>query len=205
VIARAPTRNTVGMQATDAGLAVAREEPSPLARARRFEALATEHYQFVWRSLRRLGVAEHAVDDAAQRVFEVVAAKLSRIDLGCERSFLFQTAVRTAMAVRRTYAQRREAMLGEELDELVDPRPLPDDTVEERQRRAYLDRLLETLPMELRSVFVLFEIEGLSTPEIATMLDIPVGTTASRLRRARDIFREQAARLRKQIERRVKR
>jgi RNA polymerase sigma-70 factor (ECF subfamily) len=59
--------------------------------------------------------------------------------------------------------------------------------------------------MDLRTVFILFEIEGLSAPSIASMLDIPVGTAASRLRRARDIFREHAARLRKRIEREVPR
>jgi len=195
------------MEATEAGLLPIASAPEArvLTPVERLAALADRHYQFVWRSLRRLGVAENAVDDAAQRVFEIAAAKLSRIAPGSERSFLFQTAVRTAMAVRRTYAQRRESMLGQELEELVDPRPLPDVTIEERQRRAYLDQLLQALPMDLRSVFVLFEIEGLPTPEIASILDIPVGTAASRLRRARDVFRDQATRLRKRLERKVSR
>jgi RNA polymerase sigma-70 factor (ECF subfamily) len=42
--------------------------------------------------------------------------------------------------------------------------------------------------MDLRSVFVLFEIEELSTQEIAVLLGIPTGTAASRLRRAREEF-----------------
>jgi RNA polymerase sigma-70 factor (ECF subfamily) len=192
------------MQATEARLlALHVEDTAAPALAERLESLAA-HYQFVWRSLRRLGVGEQWVDDTAQRVFEVAAGKLSKITPGSERAFLFQTAVRAAMSVRRTYAQRREAMIGEGLEELVDPAPLPDANVEERRRRAYLDQLLETLPMDLRTVFVLFEIEGLAAPEIASMLDIPVGTAASRLRRAREIFREQASRLRKRLDRRVK-
>jgi RNA polymerase sigma-70 factor (ECF subfamily) len=192
------------MQATEAGLlAIPVEDAGTPSLAQRLEAMAA-HYQFVWRSLRRLGVGEQWVDDTAQRVFEVAAVKLSKIKPGSERAFLFQTAVRAAMSVRRTYAQRREAMIGEELDELADPAPLPDATVDERQRRVYLDRLLETLPMDLRTVFVLFEIEGLPVPEIASMLDIPVGTAASRLRRAREIFRDQAARFRRGLERRMK-
>jgi RNA polymerase sigma-70 factor (ECF subfamily) len=167
--------------------------------------MALVHYQFVWRSLRRLGVAEQAVDDAAQQVFVIGAEKIERIQPGCERAFLFQTALRVAMAIRRTYAQRREAMVGEQLEDVADPAPLPDATAEERQRRGWLDTLLETLPMDLRAVFILFEIEGLGAPEIASLLEIPVGTVASRLRRARALFREEAARLRKRLERSVTR
>jgi RNA polymerase sigma-70 factor (ECF subfamily) len=195
------------MQAADAELLAGgtAEDDGASSIARRLIGLAEAQYQFVWRSLRRLGVAEGAVDDAAQRVFEVAAAKLNAIVPGSERAFLFQTSVRTAMAVRRDHARRREAMLGEGLDDLVDSAPLPDVAVDERRRRAYLDELLEKLPMDLRTVFILFEIEGLSAPAIASMLDIPIGTAASRLRRAREIFRDHAARLRTRIEREVMR
>src|SRR5262245_12054826 len=109
------------MQATDLGIHAvpADHEQRAVLHAERLAALAT-HYQFIWRSLRRLGVREGAVDDATQRVFEVAAAKVSSIRPGCERAFLFQTAVRTAMAVRRTHARRRESMIGDELEDMVD-------------------------------------------------------------------------------------
>jgi RNA polymerase sigma-70 factor (ECF subfamily) len=195
------------MQATDAGvLAVASPEKELASSgAERLEGLATDHYQFVWRCLRRLGVPEPGVDDAAQRVFELAALKITQISHGSERAFLFQTALRVAMSERRNYARRREVMPGVELEELIDPAPLPDAMAEARQRRVHLDRLLDALPMDLRTVFVLFEIEGLASPEIASMLDIPVGTVASRLRRAREIFRDDAARLRKRLEGKGKR
>jgi len=167
--------------------------------------MATEHYQFIWRSLRRLGVAEQAVDDAAQQVFLLASEKVDRITLGCERAFLFQTAVRVAMSVRRDFAQRREAMMGDDLDGIADSAPLPDAIAEEVQRRRFLDAILAALPMDLRTVFVLFEIEGLESPEIALMLEIPVGTVASRLRRARKTFHDKAARLRERLERRSRR
>jgi RNA polymerase sigma-70 factor (ECF subfamily) len=196
------------MDASQAGLLAASDADAPGAwpsDAKRQAQMASQHYQFIWRSLRRIGVAEQAVDDAVQQVFVLAAEKIGRIAPGCERPFLFQTAVRVAMAVRRTYAQRREAMVGEELEAIADPAPLPDATAEERQRRKYLDELLDALPMDLRSVFVLFEIEGLASPEIASMLEIPLGTVASRLRRARDTFRDAAERLRKRLDRRVRR
>jgi RNA polymerase sigma-70 factor (ECF subfamily) len=173
--------------------------------AARQAQMAAEHYQFIWRSLRRLGVAEQAVDDAAQQVFVLAAEKVARIAPGCERPFLFQTAVRTAMAIRRTYAQRRETKVGDELDHFVDPAPLPDVMAETARHRRSLDQLLEALPMNLRTVFVLFEIEELESPEIASMLEIPIGTVASRLRRAREAFRRAAERLRRRLERTVPR
>jgi RNA polymerase sigma-70 factor (ECF subfamily) len=167
--------------------------------------LAAQHYPFIWRSLRRLGVGPQAVDDAAQQVFALATAKLGRIAPGRERSFLFQTAVRVAMSVRRTHAQRREAMVGPELDAFVDPAPLPDAALEEMQQRRHLDALLDTLPMALRSVFVLYEIESLDSPAIAAILEIPLGTVASRLRRGRELFRRAAERMRKQLDRRQSR
>jgi RNA polymerase sigma-70 factor, ECF subfamily len=91
------------------------------------------------------------------------------------------------------------------MDEISDPGPLPDAAAEMRQRRLILDRVLDALPIDLRTVFILFEIEGLGSPEIASMLSIPVGTVASRLRRAREAFQAEAGRVRKQLERKVQR
>jgi RNA polymerase sigma-70 factor, ECF subfamily len=197
------------MEVSPTGLLTAAEEaeapvawPSDVARQAQ---MASQHYQFIWRSLRRLGVAEQAVDDAAQQVFMLAAEKLAMIVPGCERPFLFQTAVRVAMSIRRSFGQRREAMIGDELEAIVDSAPLPDATADEKQRRRYLDELMDALSMDLRTVFVLYEIEGLDSPEIASMLQIPVGTVASRLRRARDAFQRAADRLRKRLERRVTR
>jgi RNA polymerase sigma-70 factor (ECF subfamily) len=196
------------MQASDAALLAGGDLDAPAARstdAHRLSAMASDHYQFIWRSLRRLGVAEQAVDDAAQQVFVLAAAKLDSIAPGSERAFLFQTALRVAMSLRRDFARRREAMVGDVLEEIPDPGLLPDAAAEVQQRRAILDRLLDTLPMELRAVFILFEIEGLGSPEIAALLSIPVGTVASRLRRAREAFHAEAERVRRRMESKVRR
>jgi RNA polymerase sigma-70 factor (ECF subfamily) len=156
--------------------------------------MAEQCFQFTWRSLRRLGVPEAAVDDAAQRVFEVATRKLASIRPGAERAFLFNTAVRVASSMRRHTATRRETS-DEALEEHVDPAPRPDDATERKRQREQLDALLDALPMELRTVFVLFELEGLSSVEIGVLLDIPTGTAASRLRRAREHFQAEVKRL----------
>ncbi|HEY0468747.1 MAG TPA: sigma factor-like helix-turn-helix DNA-binding protein, partial [Polyangiaceae bacterium] len=52
----------------------------------------------------------------------------------------------------------------------------------------------DEMPEDLRLVFVLFELEELSTRQIAELCEIPVGTAASRLRRAREDFEQRVAR-----------
>ena len=60
-----------------------------------------------------------------------------------------------------------------------------------------LDGVLHAMEEDLRAVFVLFELEEMPTAEIATLLAIPPGTVASRLRRAREEFEVQVARIKK--------
>ncbi len=75
----------------------------------------------------------------------------------------------------------------------------PEELLERRQTRALLDEVLETMPLPQRSVFVLFELEGMTTPEIAESLDLPLGTAASRLRRARELFLKESKRVRTRL------
>lgn len=68
-----------------------------------------------------------------------------------------------------------------------------------KQARMLLDQALDELPIELRTVFVLFELEGLTMAEIADVAALAPGTVASRLRRARAGFHAIAARLQARI------
>jgi RNA polymerase sigma-70 factor (ECF subfamily) len=163
-------------------------------------ALVQTHADFVWRSLRRLGVPEAVTDDATQQVFIVAQSKLAQIGEGRERGFLFGVALNVAAHVRRSFARRRE--VGEEHAlELADPKPLPDSELDERRSRALLDEVLDAMAIDVRAVFVLFELEEMSMAEIADVLAIPPGTVASRLRRAREEFHRIAQRVRARVER----
>ena len=157
----------------------------PVAREQRLEAVAREHLAFVWRVLRRLGLSTADADDATQKVLLTVARRLDDIEPGRERAFLSRTATYIALKSRRTEERRREDPLLER-DGAEGVTPNPEELVARRRTLATLDSLLLELPMELRTPFVLFEIEGMSQDEIALALDIPRGTVGSRLRRARE-------------------
>jgi RNA polymerase sigma-70 factor, ECF subfamily len=164
------------------------------SRDERLEALVQTYFDLVWRSLRRFGVDDASVDDAAQQVFIVTARKLDGIEPAGERAYLLGVAVRVASEARRSRARRREVQ-DEDAGERVDPDPSPEELVDRKRARQLLDRVLSAMPMDLRAPFTMFEIEGMSVPEVAAALGVPLGTAASRLRRAREQFHVQVQRL----------
>ena len=168
-------------------------ESSPPPSPERLAGLVRAHYAFVWRLLRRLGLAEGDADDAAQQVFLAASGRLDAFEPERERSFLYGVALNVGARARRSLGRRREEPL-EAASERVAPEPNAEQLLERRQARALLDQLLDEMPEDLRVVFVLFELEELSTSEIAELCAIPVGTAASRLRRAREDFEERVAR-----------
>lgn len=160
----------------------------------RLARLIAEQFSFVWRLLRRIGVPEGDADDAAQQVFIAASQRIADIRPGSERAFLFSTALHVGARSRRGRARKRED-LGVDLDQQPDSAPSPEDLLDRRRARAMLDALLEEMPLELRVVFVLYELEQLTCVEIAEVVDAPLGTVASRLRRAREDFTARVARL----------
>jgi RNA polymerase sigma-70 factor (ECF subfamily) len=156
--------------------------------------MVANYHRQVWRSLRRLGVSESDADDACQQVFLVAHRRLADIAPENEQSFLLQTALRVAADFRRSRRRRHEEA-EHDVPTMVDTAASPEEMADRRRTRALLDRALAAMPMELRQVFVLFELEELSTTEVARVLGVPKGTVASRLRRARETFRKTLLRL----------
>jgi RNA polymerase sigma-70 factor (ECF subfamily) len=155
--------------------------PGKSQREIRLRQLVDAHIQLVARILRNAGTADADIDDDVQRVFIALSNRMDDVRAGSERAFLAQTALNMAAHSRRSAARPPEA---------GDPSAGPEELAERRQVRKTLDRILGAMDADLRAVFVLFEIEEMTTVEIATILDIPTGTVASRLRRARSDFRE---------------
>ncbi len=176
------------------------ETGSGLDRRSRLDVMFRAHHEVIWRLFRRMGFEPDLAGDLTQQVFLIAAERLSDIRVPSERAFLFGTAVRLT---KTTYRRRRRVVLDENMDARPDPVPLHERDVEQHRARLLVDRLLSSMPPELVAVFVLFELEGYSTPEIARDLAIPIGTAASRLRRAREIFRKRAARAEQGLHREV--
>ncbi len=157
--------------------------------------VVAREYAAVWRFLRRLGVPAAEVDDAAQRVFARVLAQGHRIQPGSERAYLMRAAFRAALEQQR--AKKRWLSRASEVD-VDDTRsllPTPDQSLLKQEELALLDRALAQLPPDLRAVLTLFELEELTFSEIALALDLPRGTVASRVRRARERFTQAVRRL----------
>jgi RNA polymerase sigma-70 factor, ECF subfamily len=171
-------------------------EPHGEQDAPRLTELLRMHYAGVWRTLRRLGVDEGCADDAAQEAFIVLSRKLSDVHPGAERTFLLACAVRIAANYRRTWRVSHEVVDERALAAEQDPRPTADQLLEHKRLRQALDELLDAWPEDIRTAFVLYELEGLSVPEISEVTETKQGTVASRLRRARELFQIGAKRLR---------
>jgi RNA polymerase sigma-70 factor, ECF subfamily len=177
------------------GTAATSSSSPPATADDRFRAMFAEHFDFIWRSLRRFGLSDDGADDAAQQVFVIASRKLDAVKEGSERSFLFGTAMRVASDIRRSAPKRREIAHPDPGADLEDTGARPDDLLDQRRARLLLDDALESMELELRTVFVLFELEEMTMIEIASLLEIPQGTVASRLRRGRTEFQASVARL----------
>jgi RNA polymerase sigma-70 factor, ECF subfamily len=157
------------------------------ARNTRLSELVRDKYSFVWRSLRRLGVPHAEVDDAVQEVFLEARRRLDDMRPGTESGFLFRACTFVAKRVRRRFARRREVS-DDGLVSSADARANPEQHAVQSEAREALQLILDTMPDDYRAVFVLYEMEQLTTAEIAATLELPEGTVSSRIFRARRLF-----------------
>jgi RNA polymerase sigma-70 factor (ECF subfamily) len=153
-----------------------------------FRQVYDTYFGFVWRAVANRGVPAAAMDDVVQEVFLVVHRKLP--------DFEGRSTVRTWLSgvVRRVVAdhvkKRGNRAAG---DENVDDHPLKSDEdpaaeLERRAAAALVDQLLEKMSAVQREVFVLYELEQLTTREIAELTRTNENTVQTRLKAARKAF-----------------
>lgn len=152
------------------------------------------HFDFVWRSLRRLGVPADMLEDAVQDVFVVAAKKIEQFEGRAKlRTWLFAIAQRVAQRKRRDrfrHLRRNEAVAAEHQHA-----PRQDDTMAAKDAADTLSAMLDQLDDAQRLVFVLVEAEGMTAVEVAASLETNVNTVYSRLRSARKKMQALAAQL----------
>jgi RNA polymerase sigma-70 factor, ECF subfamily len=162
-----------------------------------FRAIYDAHFNFVWCSLRRLGVREADVLDQAQKVFLAAHFKLPEFEGRSQlTTWLFGICQRVASDYRRSALFRREVSTdAAEMDAFGGAHDDLSQGAEARRRAQTAEAILKKLPEPQRLVFVLFELEEMSGQDIAELLGISVGTVRSRLRLAREAFSREVKRL----------
>jgi RNA polymerase sigma-70 factor (ECF subfamily) len=154
-------------------------------------------FAYVWRSLRRLGVAARDVEDVAQDVFVQVHAKLAAYDpTRPVRPWLFAFAFRCASDWRRLARHKVEVMVDPEQASATAPDA--DDAMARAEDRALVLQALECVDLERRAVLILYEFDDIPMARIAEVLGVPLFTAYSRLRVARAEFTAAVRRIRLQ-------
>jgi RNA polymerase sigma-70 factor, ECF subfamily len=181
------TADTEGVVSVDLSRVLAMAPDTPRAAVPEFSDVFRQHFDFVWRTVRSLGVPDATIDDAVQEVFITVHRRLGEFERrSALKTWIYSIAYHTAQNHRRS-ARRREASA---LDsELPSREPGPGEHVAGAQAGRFVLEFLEQLPRERRDVFVLCVLEELSAPDVAEILQVKVNTVYSRLRLARADFR----------------
>jgi RNA polymerase sigma-70 factor (ECF subfamily) len=163
-----------------------------------FDLVYQEYFDFVWRSTRRLGVTEEAVDDVVQNVFVVVHRRLAEYASGGSlRSWLFSIVLRIVQNHRRSV--HRKSPHWRQGGGLADPDTLPHDgahpfrALSRAEAACIIEKLLESLDEDKRAIFVLAELEQMTAPEIAQVTGLQPKEIYSLLRSARTDFERAAA------------
>jgi RNA polymerase sigma-70 factor, ECF subfamily len=164
----------VAQPLTETGAGAVNSDPDA-----RLGRLIRKQFGFVWRLARRIGLTESEVDSAVRDVFAAAAQRIGDIRSGNERAFLFSTTLHVAARVRRSRGE--QAAVSERAPALEELDPAG-------QAREILGALLEQMPLELRVVFVLREIEQFASIEIAEIIGIPLATVTARLAEAQADF-----------------
>jgi RNA polymerase sigma-70 factor (ECF subfamily) len=166
-------------------------DPSTRERLRRFERLYERHFRLIWSVVGRSGMPGTEREDIAQEVWMTVHRRLHTLRPDASpRAWLCSIARRVAFRHRRSAlrSDRRLAALA------LEPEARGPDPDRRLAAAATVDEALAGLTEDQRHVLVLAQVHGLSAPEIAAGLGVPLNTVYSRLRSARqriDRFAEQ--------------
>ena len=159
------------------------------------EEIYEKHADFVWRTLRRMGVPEDDLGDALQGVFLAAHRALAQFEARSSITTWLFTVCRTVARERRNRAHLRYEVFDQILvDREIDLRADVGALLEHRERVDLLETLLDRLEVDQRNVLILFELENMSGEEIGEALGIPLGTVYSRLWSARKAFRQALSR-----------
>ncbi|HTA90697.1 MAG TPA: sigma-70 family RNA polymerase sigma factor [Polyangiaceae bacterium] len=174
---------------------VAKDGRASPEREAEFKAIYESHFRLVWRALGRLGVREPDLMDLTQKVFLTAYLKLPHFEgRSLVSTWLWGICRRVASGHRRSGAVRYEVATDPVSLEVSAEQRGAITASGESSRHLLLESILSKLSEPQRVVFMLFEVDEMDGREIATLLNISLGTVRSRLRYARKLFRREVRR-----------
>ncbi len=155
-----------------------------------FELLMRRHNQRLYRVARSILRDEAEVEDALQEAYVSAFTHLDQFQ-GRARFSTWLTRIAVHEALHRRERQRRLTGSEEVVDDLETPEADPEKRAFHGELRQILEASIDRIPAGYRTVFMLREVEGLSTADTAACLSIPEETVKTRLHRARQQLRRQ--------------
>jgi RNA polymerase sigma-70 factor, ECF subfamily len=150
-----------------------------------FEVLVRRHSQSLYRIGRMLGIAHNTVEDILYHAYQHSFRHLPRLD--AKRPYR-QWLLKQMVQASTEYI----AMQPDEQQHSSEPSARSTDHIHATERIGFgfgtmhqLEKMIEGLPVPRRSIFVLFEIEGLSIKEISDLLQLPEDVVKNRLNEAK--------------------
>ena len=169
--------------------------PGPQSPKREFQTIFADEFDYVWFTLRRFGVWERDLEDITHEVFITVYRHLDDYDPARPlRPWLFSFAYRMASDYRKLARHRAESL--DARTDYLDPSPSAVEQLAMRESLDLAQRALDQLDVDRRAVFLLHDVDGYPMPEVCAALQIPLNTSYSRLRLAREQFSKTLNRLR---------
>lgn len=156
-----------------------------------WEQVVSEHSARVYRLAYRLTGDPHDAEDLTHDVFVRVFRSLDGFTPGTFEGWLHRITTNLFLdRARRRQRIRFDALTDELSARLHTHTPSPDQVFDQRHLDADVQRALDALPPQFRAAVVLCDIEGLTYEEVASVLDIKLGTVRSRIHRGRALLRE---------------
>jgi RNA polymerase sigma-70 factor, ECF subfamily len=153
-----------------------------------FRAIYDRDFDYVWHSLRRLGIPARDLPDVTHDVFLKLHKSLANYDTSRPfRPWLFGVLFRVASDHQHLGRNARE-ILDDMPSDVHDSSPSPEQRAGDNEEWTIVDRALVAMDLPHRVVLVMHDFSGHSAQDVAHELSIPVKTVYSRLRTARARF-----------------
>lgn len=159
------------------------------------EAVVREHSRFVFRLAYSILRNPDDAEDATQEVFMRVLKNKSKLaEVRETKLWLARIAWRVTLDWKRSRERRRPAADSDTIiGELSMPGSSAEQLVSDRQMKVLLEKMMATLPADLRETLALSTVQELNSGEIAAVLSIPEGSVRTRLLRARTLLKQKMA------------